>query len=588
LRKGDFLEILTNITVAARGYLVVAVMLLGSWVGVRPDRPEEALPQLTDITRSTGIKFFHLSSPDNKYIVESMSGGVALIDYDRDGWPDIYFTNAPTVEMALAGQKARGALYHNNGDGTFTEVTGKAGVGDAGWAMGACVGDYNNDGWPDLYVTAFGPNMLYRNNGDGTFTDVTKLAAVGDPRWSSGCAFGDYDGNGWVDLLVANYVDFHLGDLPKFGEGANCQYRGLAVQCGPKGLKGAGDTLYHNNGDGTFTDVSKAAGVSDPNGYYGLGVVWTDLNEDGRPEAFVANDTTPNFLYRNESQGRFSEIGFIAGVAVNEAGSTQACMGIALGDYLHTGRLSLFVTNFSEEYNTLYRNEGKLTFTDVSYASGTAPGSLPYVGWGTGFFDLDNDGWLDLLVVNGHVYPQVDTRDIGTKYRQPKLLYINQGGGQRDGTFREVSRDVGPALSVPRVSRGAAFGDLDNDGDIDIVVGELDGPPAILRNDGGNRNNWITLELRGVRSNRLALGARVKVVTGKLAQVDEVRSGGSYLSQNDLRLHFGLGKAERVDRVEIRWPSGKTEVLQNLAARSFYSVKEGEGVVPSLGRRQQN
>jgi enediyne biosynthesis protein E4 len=574
----------TNITTAASGCLIVAVMLLGSLGGLRRDRPAEALPQLTDITQSTGVKFFHLSAPDNKYIVESMSGGVALIDYDLDGWPDIYFTNAPTVEMALAGKKARGALYHNNGDGTFTEVTDKAGLGDAGWAMGACVGDYNNDGWPDLYVTAFGPNTLYRNNGDGTFTDVTREARVGDPRWSTGCAFGDYDGDGWVDLLVANYVDFRLGDLPKFGEGANCQYRGLAVQCGPKGLKGAGDALYHNNGDGTFTDVSKAAGVSDPNGYYGLGVVWADLNEDGRPDAFVANDTTPNFLYRNEGQGRFSEIAYVAGAAVSENGTPQACMGIALGDYLHAGRLSLFVTNFSEEYNTLYRNEGKLTFTDVTYASGTASSSLPYVGWGAGFFDLDNDGWLDLLVVNGHVYPQVDTRDIGTKYRQPKLLYINK----RDGTFREASRDVGTALPVPRVSRGAAFGDLDDDGDIDVVVGDLDAPPMILRNDGGNRNNWITLELRGTRSNRLALGARVKVVTGKLAQVDEVRSGGSYLSQNDLRLHFGLGKAERVDRVEIRWPSGKTEVLQNLAARSFYSVKEGEGVVPSLGRRQQN
>jgi enediyne biosynthesis protein E4 len=574
----------TNITTAASGCLIVAVMLLGSLGGLRRDHPAEALPQLTDITQSTGVKFFHLSAPDNKYIVESMSGGVALIDYDLDGWPDIYFTNAPTVEMALAGQKARGALYHNNGDGTFTEVTDKAGVGEAGWAMGACVGDYNNDGWPDLYVTAFGPNTLYRNNGDGTFTDVTREARVGDPRWSTGCAFGDYDGDGWVDLLVANYVDFRLGDLPKFGEGANCQYRGLAVQCGPKGLKGAGDALYHNNGDGTFTDVSKAAGVSDPNGYYGLGVVWADLNEDGRPDAFVANDTTPNFFYRNEGQGRFSEIAYVAGAAVSENGTPQACMGIALGDYLHAGRLSLFVTNFSEEYNTLYRNEGKLTFTDVSYASGTASSSLPYVGWGAGFFDLDNDGWLDLLVVNGHVYPQVDTRDIGTKYRQPKLLYINK----RDGTFREASRDVGPALSVPRVSRGAAFGDLDNDGDIDVVVGDLDAPPMILRNDGGNRNNWITLELRGARGNRLALGARVKVVAGKFAQVDEVRSGGSYLSQNDLRLHFGLGKAERVDRVEIRWPSGKTETLQNLAARSFYSVKEGEGVVPSLGRRQQN
>jgi len=572
---------LTNITTAAMAALIVAVMLLGGLGGVGQNHQAAALPQLTDITQSTGIKFFHSSSADKKYIVESMSGGVALIDYDRDGWPDIYFTNAPTVEMARAGQKARCALFHNNGNGTFTDVTDKAGVGEAGWAMGACVGDYNNDGWPDLYVTAIGSNLLFRNNGDGTFTNVTRQAMVGDPRWSTGCAFGDYDGDGWVDLLVANYVDVRLDDLPKFGEGPSCQYRGMAVQCGPKGLRGAGDALYHNNGDGTFTEVSKAAGISDPNGYYGMGVVWTDLNEDGRPDAFVANDTTPNYLYQNEGRGRFTEIAFGAGVAVNENGSPQACMGIALGDYLHAGRLSLFVTNFSEEYNTLYRNEGKLTFTDVSYASGTAASSLPYVGWGTGFFDLDNDGWLDLLVVNGHVYPQVDTVDIGTKYRQPKLLYVNQ----RNGTFREASLDVGVALSVPRVSRGAAFGDLDNDGDIDIVVGDLDGPPMILRNDGGNRNNWITLELSGVRSNRLALGARVKVVTGDLVQVDEVRSGGSYLSQNDLRLHFGIGKAERVDRVEIRWPSGKTDVLQNLAARSFYTVKEGEGIVSPLRRR---
>jgi hypothetical protein len=551
-------------------------MLLGWLGGAWRDRPAEALPQLTDITSSTGIKFHHIFSPDKKYIVESMSGGVALIDFDRDGRLDIYFTNAPTVEMALAGQRARSAFYRNNGDGTFVDVTEKAGVGEAGWAMGACVGDYNNDGWPDLYVSAFGPNTLYRNNGDGTFSDVTRQAAVGDARWSAGCALGDYDGDGWVDLLVANYVDFRLSDLPKFGEGPSCQYRGLAVQCGPKGLKGAGDALYHNNGDGTFTDVSKAAGVHDPNGYYGLGAVWTDLNGDGRPEAFVANDTAPNFLYRNEGRGHFTEIGFLAGVAVNEAGSAQAGMGIALGDYLHTGRLSLFVTNFSEEYNTLYRNDGKLTFSDVSYASGTAASSLPTVGWGTGFLDLDNDGWLDLLVVNGHVYPQVDTRDIGTKYRQPKLLYLNQG----KGAFREIGREAGAALSVPRVSRGAAFGDLDNDGDTDIVVGEMDGPPVVLRNDGGNRNNWITLELRGARGNRLALGARVTVTAGTSTRVDEVRSGGSYLSQNDLRLHFGLGKAERVDRVEIRWPGGKNDVFQNLPARTFYTVKEGEGILP--------
>lgn len=543
--------------------------------------PDSPLPQFTDITSSTGINFHHLSTPEKKYIVESMSGGVVLIDYDRDGRLDIYFTNAPTVQMALAGQTARSALYRNNGDGTFTDVTAQAGVGHPGWAMGGAVGDYNNDGWPDLYVTCFGPNVLYRNNGDGTFTDVTQKAGVGDPRWSAGAAFGDYDGDGWVDLFVTNYVDFRLDDLPGFGTGPTCQYRGLAVQCGPRGLKGAGDTLYRNNGEGTFTDVSESSGVSDPNGYYGLGVVWSDFNDDGRLDVYVANDATPNFLYRNDGNGHFTEVAFLAGVAVSEDGAEQAGMGIAVGDYLRNGRLSIYVTNFSEEYNALYRNEGNLVFTDVSYATRLAPSSVPHVGWGTAFFDLENDGWLDLFAVNGHVYPQVDTVDVGTKYRQPKLLYLNQ----RDGTFRDATREVGPALQTPRASRGAAFGDLDNDGDIDIVVADIDGEPMLLRNDGGNRNHWITLELAGPESNRLALNARVRVVTADFAQVEEVRSGGSYLSQNDLRLHFGLGRAERVDRIEIRWPSGKTESLRDVASNRFYTVKEGEGIVPASHAR---
>ena len=550
--------------------------------GSRSAQEQPPLPQLTDITASTRISFRHTSAPDKRYIVESMSGGVILFDYDRDGWLDIYLTNALTVEMALAGQKSRSALYRNNGDGTFTDVTERAGVGYPGWAMGGCVGDYNNDGWPDLYVTNFGPNVLYRNNGDGTFTDVTERAGVGHAGWSTGCAFGDYDGDSWVDLFVANYVDFRLDDLPKFGQGPLCQYRGLPVQCGPKGLKGAGDVLYRNNGDGTFSDVSKAAGVHDPNGYYGLGVVWSDFNDDGRLDLFVANDATPNFLYRNDGGGKFTDVGFLSGTAVSEDGSEQACMGIALGDYLHTARFAIYVTNFSEEYNTLYRNEGKMLFTDVSYASRTASSSLPHVGWGTAFFDLDNDGWLDLIVANGHVYPQVETADVGTKYRQPKLVYINQ----RDGTFREMSRVVGSALTQPRVSRGLAVGDIDRDGDLDIVVEDLDGEPMILRNDGGNRQNAIQLELIGTKSNRLALNARVRLAAGDLVQVNEVLSGGSYLSQSDFRLHFGLGKSTRADRVEIRWPSGKTEVITDLAANAAYTIKEGEGIVATHPNRK--
>jgi hypothetical protein len=546
--------------------------------GQAAPRPQEVndLPQLVDVTDSTGIKFEHVSSSDKKYIVESMGGGVALIDYDRDGLPDIYFTNAPTVDMALAGKKARSALYHNNGDGTFTDVTDKAGVGYPCFAMGAVVGDYNNDGWPDLLVTCLGGVVLYRNNGDGTFTDVTKQAGLSDTQYATGAAFGDYDSDGWVDLFISHYVDFHLEDLPKFGSSKTCQYHGLPVQCGPRGLKGAGDLLFRNNGDGTFTDVSKGAGVDDPHGYYGLGAVWSDFNDDGRLDLFVANDSTPNFLYRNDGKGHFTEVGFLAGTAVSQDGSEQAGMGVALGDYLHTGRLSIFVTHFSDEYAALFRNEGEMSFTDVSFQAGVAAPTIPYVGWGTGFFDFDNDGWPDLFLVNGHVYPQVDTLDVGAKYREPKLLFLNR----HDGTFRNISELVGPAIQIPQVSRGAAFGDLFNDGHVDIVVENLDGKPMILRNENPNHNHWIGFELVGTKSNRLALNARIKAVAGDLVQVDEVRSGGSYLSQNDLRIHFGLGSHDHLDRVEIRWPSGEAETINNLAADRFYAVKEGEGVVP--------
>jgi hypothetical protein len=505
-----------------------------------------------------------------------MSGGVLLIDYDRDGLLDIYLTNAPTVDMALKNQKSRSALYHNNGDGTFTDVTDKAGVGFPGFAMGGAVGDYNNDGWPDMYITCLGANVLYRNNGDGTFTDVTAAAGVGDPRWSAGAAFGDYDGDGFLDLLVSNYVDFKLNDLPGFGSSPTCKYRGIDVQCGPRGLKGAGDSLYHNNGDGTFTDVSKQTGFDDPSGYYGLQVVWSDFGNTGRLDAYVANDSTPNLFYRNDGNGKFKEIGLESGTAVSGDGSEQGSMGVAVGDYLHTGRFSIFVTNFVDEYDTLYRNDGDYSFTDVALAAKVAQSSRPYVKWGTGFVDFDNDTWLDLFVVNGHVYPQIDAQPLGARYRQPKLLHMNLG----DGNFCDAGKQAGPALTEPRASRGAAFGDLDNDGNIDVVVGDLDGPPMILHNDSSSGNHWITFELGAIKGNPLAIGARVKVVAGGAIQTDEVRSGGSYLSQNDLRLHFGLGKATKIDSIEIRWNSGKVETIKDIAADKFYSIREGEGIVP--------
>jgi hypothetical protein len=534
------------------------------------------IPQLDDVTEKAGIRFSHVAAPFARYIPESMSGGVILFDYDRDGWLDIYFTNAPTVDMALKGQKARGALYHNNHDGTFTDVTDKAGIATPCFAMGGAVGDYNNDGWPDLYITCGGGNVLYRNNGDGTFTDVTAHAGVADGRWSTGAAFGDYDHDGFVDLMVANYVDFHLDNLPKFGSEGNCKYRGIDIQCGPRGLRGAGDSLFHNNGDGTFTNVAKSAGVDDPPGFYGLSVIWADFNNTGKPDIYVANDSTPKYLYRNDGNGKFTDIGLESGTAVSEDGSEQASMGIAVGDYLHTGRPSLAVTNFEQEYTDVFRNDGNWNFTDVSYASGVALPSLGWVKWGTAFVDLDNDGWVDLIIVNGHITDIVDKLAAGGGYRQPKVLQMNQ----KDGTFCDASTQAGPALEEKRVSRGLAVGDLFNDGNMDIVIEDIAGSPMVLRNRGIAGRHWVSFDLAGTKSNRSAIGARVKVVAGGMTQTDEIHSGGSYLSQNDMRLHFGLGAATKIDRIEIRWPSGTIDTLTNLQADHFYSVLEGAGVVP--------
>ncbi len=533
------------------------------------------LPQLVDITASTGIHFDHLSTPEQRYIVEAMGGGVALIDYDGDGYPDIYFTNASSVEMALAGKKARSALFHNNHDGTFTDVTDKAGVGYPCWAMGAAVGDYNNDGKPDLLVTCFGGVILYRNNGDGTFTDVTKQAGLtSDTGWATGATFGDYDSDGYADLFVSDYVAFHLDDLPKFGSSKTCQYHGVAVQCGPAGLKGYRDYLFHNNGNGTFTDVSKQAGVDDPKGFFGLTSVFTDIEANGHPDLLVTNDGEPNFLYRNDGKGHFTDIAEEAGIAVNQDGLEQANMGVAIGDYEHKGRFSVVITHFSDQYATLFRNDGGMSFTDASYTAGIAAATRPYVGWGNAFADMENSGWADYFMVNGHVYPQVNTAGIGTKYREPKQLFQNL----RNGKFRDISTSVGPAIQMPQVSRGLAVGDLFNDGHLELVVENLEGSPMILRTEGGEHNHWVSLSLRGVESNRLALNARVRITAGDLVQTDEVRSGGSYISQNDLRLHFGLGKHEQIDTIEIIWPSGAKETWSKLSPDRFYTITEGQGV----------
>jgi enediyne biosynthesis protein E4 len=569
------LIVIASITFAVRGIPQTKVSERGS---SPVDLHREYLPQMVDITASTGIRFDHLSAPEKKYVVESMSGGVALIDYDNDGFPDIYFTNAPSVDMALTGRKAKSALYHNNRDGTFTDVTDKAGVGYPCWAMGAVAGDFDNDGWPDLLVTCFGGIVLYRNNGNGTFTDVTAPAGLGgDHGWVTGAAFGDYDGDGWADLFVSRYVALDLRDLPAFGSMKTCQYHGIAVQCGPRGLNGSPDSLYRNNGDGTFTDVSQQAGVDDPQKRFGLTSVWSDFNEDGHLDLFVANDGEPNYLYRNDGHGHFTDVALDAGVAVDADGAEQANMGLALGDYAHTGRFSLLISHFSEQYATLFRNDGGTAFSDVSEAAGIAHATISYVGWGDAFFDRQNCGWPDLIIVNGHVYPQVDTKDIGTRYREPKLLFLNK----RDGSFRNISDQAGAALAIPQVSRGLAVGDLFNDGRLEVLVENLEGEPMILRPEGGPANHWISFSLIGTKSNRLALNARVRVTAGDLIQEDEVRSGGSYLSQNDLRLHFGLGDHEHIDKAEIFWPSGVKEVLSQLAPDHFYTVREGQGIVAS-------
>ena len=505
-----------------------------------------------------------------------MSGGVALIDYDRDGWLDIYFTNAQSVDMALHGKKARSALYHNNHNGTFTDVSDKAGVAYPCWAMGASVGDYNNDGWPDLLVTCFGGVVLYRNNRDGTFTDATKNAGLsGDHLWATGAAFGDYDGDGWVDLFVAHYVDFHLDNMAAFGSSDTCKYLGIEVQCGPRGLKGSPDSLYHNNQDGTFTDVSKKSGVADEEQHYGLTAAWSDFDNDGKLDLLVANDGQPNYLYQGDGKGTFTDVAFTSGVGLSETGARQANMGIALGDYMHTGRMSILISHFDNEYAAFYRNDGEMNFTDVSVPSGIARGTKGYVGWGDAFVDFDNDGWQDFFLVNGHVYPQVDNVRPDLKYLQPKLLFLNQ----RNGTFKDISKDAGPAIQTPQVSRGMAIGDLFNDGKVEAVVENLVGKPMILRPEGGAQNHWISFQLEGVKSNPLALNARVRATAGDLVQLGEVLSGGSYLSQNDLRIHFGLGSHSQIDKAEILWPDGKVEVLKNLNADLFYTVREGSGIV---------
>ena len=530
-----------------------------------------AVSLFRDVTSEAGITFVHHSAPEKKYIVESMSGGVALFDYDGDGRLDVYLVDSLTVDTAGDPTKARSALYRNLGGARFEDVSEKAGVAHPGWGMGACTADFDGDGRQDLYVTALGDNRLYRNSGDGTFKDVAREAGVTVGGWSAGCGFADYDRDGDLDLFVSRYVKIDLKNLPEFGKGKTCEYRGVAVQCGPRGLPGETDVLLRNDGKGRFTDVSVAAGVSDPKGYFGLGVAWMDFDGDGWLDLFVANDSTPNSMYVNQKDGTFKEAAFPLGVAVSEDGAEQGCMGVAVSDYDHSGRFSLFVTNFSDEYNALYHNEGT-HFTDLSFRSKTAPSSLPYVGWGTAFFDYDNDGWEDIIVANGHVYPQLDKARLGASapYRQRRLLYRNK----RDGTFEEVAAQFGDVLTSERVSRGLAQGDLDDDGRVDIVINDLDGPPHVLLNTLAETGHWLRVRLRGRAPNTDAIGATVVVRTAGAVQRRLVRSGTSYISQDDMRPHFGLGAAAKADSIEVTWPDGTKTSLENVKAGQTLEIRQ--------------
>ena len=543
-----------------------AVALLTTLLAATPATAQPATtgPLFRDVTAEAGIVFRHHSAPEKKYIVESMAGGVALLDYDRDGLLDVYLVNSLTIDTANDPKSAPSALYRNLGDGRFEDVAVKAGIAYPGWGMGACVADVDGDGWQDVYVTALGPNRLYRNQGDGTFTEIAAAAGVTGGGWSTGCGFADYDKDGDLDLFVSRYVKIDLAALPEFGKDKTCNFRGVAVQCGPRGLPGHSDFFYRNDGKGTFEEVSAKVGVADAEARYGLGIAWFDADEDGWLDLFVANDAGPNFLYRNQHDGTFREEAFPMGVAVSEDGAEQGCMGVAVGDYDNSGRQSLFITNFAEEYNVLYHNDGAY-FTDVSFRSKTAASSLPYVGWGTAFFDFDNDGWLDIVVVNGHVYPQLDQARLGASapYRQKKLLYRNLG----DGTFEEVAARLVPFFLDEKVSRGLAQGDFDRDGRVDLVINDLDGSAQLLRNELAGTGSWLLVKLAGgPPGNSDALGAVIGVRTGSRAQTRLVRSGTSYISQDEMAQHFGLAAAAKVDALEVRWPDGRRTLVRDVPA----------------------
>jgi hypothetical protein len=542
-------------------------------------RAGDTLPPLdfsfANVAREAGLDSVTVygGAASNKYLLETTGTGVAAIDYDGDGRLDLFFVNGSTLEGFPAGRAPTNHLYRNKGDGTFEDVTSKAGLAASGWGQGACVGDYDNDGHDDLFVSYWGRNRLYHNRGDGAFDDVTDSAGVANTRtrWGTGCAFLDYDRDGRLDLFVANYIDLDLSTAPTPDSGL-CRYKGIKVACGPPGLTGGRNALYHNRGGGTFEDVSEQTGITRAKGTYGLGVSTLDFDNDGWIDLYVANDSNPSALYRNNHDGTFTDIGVTSGCAYSQDGKPQAGMGIAIGDYDRNGTMDLFKTNFAGDTSTLYSNTGGGFCEDRTFAAGIGLNTR-WLGWGTGWIDLDNDGWLDLFLTNGHVYPEVSQLRTEAGYKQRKVIYRNLGNGR----FADISERLGSPVTDPKAGRGSAFGDFDNDGRMDVAIANVNDVPDLFRLTGSAGHHWTTLTLVGTKSNRSAIGARVRCLAGGVTQWQEVRGGGSYISQNDLRVHFGLGAAARVDRIEVRWPNGNEEVWESLPIDSFQTLKEGAG-----------